>query len=81
MISTLKTVCIAGRAASGFNGDCNARLDQLVEDGLLVLELTLKSKIPGRAYTPTEKGKELVRQLSNGAVETAAHTMDPAPLR
>ena len=22
-ISTLKTVCTAGRAASGYNGDCN----------------------------------------------------------
>jgi hypothetical protein len=63
-ISTLKTVCTAGRATSGFNGDCNARLEQLVEDGLLVLVNAPRSKGPRSAYKPTEKGKELFRQLN-----------------
>jgi hypothetical protein len=34
-ISTLKTVCTAGRASAGFNGDCNDQLEQLVDHGLL----------------------------------------------
>lgn len=68
-ISTLKTVCTAGRASSGFNGDCNARLEQLVADGFLVVVNVAKTKGPGRseksnAYKPSEKGKELFRQLS-----------------
>jgi hypothetical protein len=68
-ISTLKTVCTAGRASSGFNGDCNARLEQLVEDGFLVVVSVAKAKGPGfsvksSAYTPSEKGRELFRRLS-----------------
>jgi hypothetical protein len=63
-ISTLKTVCTAGGASSGYNGDCNARLEQLVEDGLLVVVNIPKAKGPRSAYKPTEKGKELFRQLS-----------------
>ncbi len=68
-ISTLKTVCTAGRASSGFNGDCNARLEQLVEDGFLIVVNIARAKGPGfseksSAYKPSEKGKELFRQLS-----------------
>jgi hypothetical protein len=66
-ISTLKTVCTAGHASSGFNGDCNAQLEQLAEDGLLVLVNVTKAKGPRRAYKPTEKGKEVVRMLAAGA--------------
>lgn len=62
-ISTLKTVCTAGRASSGFNGDCNARLEQLAEDGFLVVVNVAKGKGPRRAYKPTEKGKEMFRKL------------------
>jgi hypothetical protein len=64
MIATLKTVCTAGHASSGFNGDCNARLEQLVEDGLLVVVNVAKAKGPRSAYKPSEKGQELFRQLS-----------------
>lgn len=63
-ISTLRTVCTAGRASSGFNGDCNARLEQLVEDGFLVVVNVARPKGPRSAYKPTEKGKELFRKLS-----------------
>ncbi len=63
-ISTLKTVCTAGRASSGFNGDCNARLEQLVEDGFLVVVNVAIAKGPHRSYSPTEKGKEMFRMLS-----------------
>jgi hypothetical protein len=63
-ISTLKTVCTAGRASSGYNGDCNARLEQLVKDGFLVVVNVAIAKGPGSAYKPTEKGKEMFRTLS-----------------
>jgi hypothetical protein len=63
-ISTLRTVCTAGRASSGFNGDCNDRLERLVEDGFLVVVSIAKAKGPGSAYKPTEKGEEMFRQLS-----------------
>jgi hypothetical protein len=67
-ISTLKTVCTAGRASSGFNGDSNARLEQLVEDGFLMVINVTRAKGPGfsedrSAYKPTEKGREMFRKL------------------
>lgn len=62
-IATLKIVCTAGRASSGFNDDSNARLEQLAQDGLLVA-VGNKPKGPRRAYKPTEKGKEMIRQLA-----------------
>ncbi len=34
-MSLLQTVCAAGGARAAFNGDANARLEQLVEEGLL----------------------------------------------
>jgi len=63
-ISTLKTVCTAGRASSGFNGDCNARLEQLVAEGFLVVVNVARAKGPRSAYKPSEKGRELFRQLT-----------------
>jgi hypothetical protein len=66
-ISTLKTVCTAGGASPGFNGDSNARLEQLAEDGLLIRVNIPKPKGPRHAYKPTEKGKDLVRKLAAGA--------------
>lgn len=63
-ISTLKTVCTAGRASAGFNGDCNAQLEQLVDNGLLDAAGVATAFGPQRCYTPTAKGRELVRQLS-----------------
>jgi hypothetical protein len=64
-IATLKIVCTAGRASSGFNDDSNARLEQLAQDGLLVAVSINKPKGPRRAYKPTEKGKEVMRQLAS----------------
>jgi hypothetical protein len=64
-ISTLRTVCTAGRASSGYNGDCNARLEKLVEDGFLVVVDVAKAKGPRSAYKPTEKGQEMFRRLSH----------------
>ncbi len=64
-ISTLRTVCTAGRASSGFNGDCNARLEQLVAEGFLVVVNVARAKGPRSAYKPTEKGKEMFRTLSH----------------
>jgi hypothetical protein len=63
-ISTLKTVCTAGRASAGYNGDCNAQLEQLVDSGLLTAAGVATAFGPQRSYTPTAKGRELVRQLS-----------------
>lgn len=64
-IATLKIVCTAGHASSGFNEDSNARLEQLAQDGLLVAVSINKPKGPRRAYRPTEKGKEVIRQLAS----------------
>jgi hypothetical protein len=63
-ISTLKTVCTAGRASAGYNGDCNEQLEQLVDSGLLTAAGVATSFGPQRSYTPTAKGRELVRQLN-----------------
>jgi hypothetical protein len=65
-IATLKTVCTAGRASAGFNGDCNDQLEELVDSGLLDAAGEATSFGPQRCYTPTEKGRELVRQLAEG---------------
>ncbi len=66
-IATLKTVCTAGRATAGYNGDCNDQLEQLVSSGLLSAESEATARGSQRRYTPTEKGRELVRQLAKGA--------------
>lgn len=70
-ISTLKTVCTAGRAIAGYNGDCNDRLEQLVDSGLLDAKGVSSSFGPQRCYTPTAKGRELVRQLAAKAGSAA----------
>lgn len=67
-ISTLRTVCTAGRARSGFNEESNARLEQLAEDGFLVAVNVPKAKGPRRSYKPTEKARELLYQLSHQGV-------------
>jgi hypothetical protein len=70
-ISTLKTVCTAGRASAGYNGDCNDQLEQLVDNGLLDATGEATAFGPQRCYTPTAKGHELVRQLSAKGVSAA----------
>ena len=60
-ISVLQTVCVAGGARAGFNDDANARLDLLVEAGLLTVADPPQqdSSAPVRRrrfYKPTTKG-------------------------
>ena len=60
-MSLLQTVCAAGGARAGFNGDANDRLEQLVEEGLLDA-----SNAPNAArtfYRPTKKGVSMVQTL------------------
>jgi hypothetical protein len=63
-IATLKTVCTAGRASAGFNGESNAQLEQLVDHGLLSAAGVSTAFGPQRCYTPTAKGRELIRHLA-----------------
>jgi hypothetical protein len=67
-IDVLRTVCVAGRIRSGFNGDCNARLEQLLKAGLLaVVEVppgNRKRLGTQRSYVPTESGVKLSRKMS-----------------
>jgi hypothetical protein len=70
-ISTLKTVCTAGRASAGYNGDCNDQLEQLVDSGLLDAAGEATAFGPQRCYTPTAKGHELIRQLNAKAASAA----------
>jgi len=52
-MSLLQTVCAAGGARAGFNGDANARLEQLVEEGLLDASPLSAHR---SFYRPTKKG-------------------------
>lgn len=67
-LSLLKTVCAAGRAREGYDGNANERLDRLVEQGLLdvvnAAAPASASKVPRRYYQPTEQGRAMLRQLS-----------------
>jgi len=62
-ISTFKTVCAAGRASEGFNGDSNEHLQQLANLGLLVVACTPDLLARRREYQPTEKGWALYSEL------------------
>ena len=68
-LSLLKTVCAAGRAREGYDGNSNARLETLVEQGLLdvvnAAAATPSTKVPRRYYQPTEQGRAMLRQLSS----------------
>ena len=60
-MNLLQTVCAAGGARAAFNGDSNARLEQLVEDGLLNV-----ANLPNARrsfYRPTKKGVTMVQTL------------------
>ena len=61
--STLKTVCTAGRACEGFNGETNERLGQLTNLGLLVVAYAPGLLAPQRVYQATEKGRAFCKQL------------------
>jgi hypothetical protein len=58
-ISTLKTVCTAGRASEGFNGDANERLNQLKNLGLLVVAYAPGLLADRVVYEPTANGREV----------------------
>ena len=64
-ISVLKTVCAAGGARDGYNGEANARLELLVEAGLLDVaehstpDANTKTR-RRRFYKPTKKGVNLI---------------------
>jgi hypothetical protein len=62
-ISTFNTVCTAGYACEGFNGETNEQLKQLADVGLLVVAYAPKFLSRRRAYTPTNKGWELFKRL------------------
>ena len=61
-ISTFNTVCTAGYACEGFNGQTNEQLKQLADVGLLVVAYAPKF-LHRTAYTPTNKGWELFKRL------------------
>ena len=58
-MSLLQTVCAAGGARAGFNGESNARLEQLVEEGLL----DVANNAHRSYYRPTKKGVTMVKTL------------------
>ena len=60
-MSLLQTVCAAGGARAGFNGDANARLEQLVKEGLLDVASPLNAHCS--FYRPTKKGVTMVKTL------------------
>ena len=61
-MNLLQTVCAAGGARAAFNCDQNARLEQLVEDGLL--DIANSPNTPRPLYRPTKKGVTMVAQAS-----------------
>ena len=63
IISTLKTVCTAGSAREGFNGESNDRLEKLADLGLLVVAYAPGLMARRRTYQPTTKGWEKFKQI------------------
>lgn len=68
-INLLKTICVAGGMRPGFDGNSNARLEQLANAGLVdSLEIPTDhpaTGIPRRFYRPTEMGRAMFRKLSD----------------
>jgi hypothetical protein len=60
-MSLLQTVCAAGGARAGFNGESNDRLEQLVQEGLL--DLTSPPNAHRSFYRPTKKGATMVQTM------------------
>jgi hypothetical protein len=61
-LNLLQTVCAAGGARASFNGDANARLEQLVEEGLL--DVATAPHAHRSLYRPTKKGVTMVQKLN-----------------
>ena len=74
-ISVLKTVCVAGGARGGFNCDANARLELLVEAGLLTVaehpEPETGKLARRRFYRPTSKGVTMAQTYKKQGVGAA----------
>jgi len=68
-LDLLKTVCAAGRARDSYHGVSNARLEQLVEAGLLSVSSAAAAgshqRTPRRHYHPTEQAWAMLRQLND----------------
>jgi hypothetical protein len=62
-ISILKTVCAAGSAREGFNGDSNDQLRQLADVGLLVVAYAPRMLERHQEYKPTQMGWDLFKHL------------------
>jgi hypothetical protein len=62
-ISTFNTVCTAGHACEGFNGQTNEELKQLADVGLLVIAYAPKFLSQRPIYKPTNEGWELFERL------------------
>jgi hypothetical protein len=69
-LNLLRTVCAAGRARASYDGNANARLEQLVEEGLL-REVSVahagassSTTVARRQYQPTEQGRAMLRHLN-----------------
>lgn len=60
-MNLLQTVCAAGGARAGFNGDANDRLEQLVNEGLLDVANPLNAH--RSFYRPTKKGATMVQTM------------------
>jgi hypothetical protein len=67
-LNLLKTVCAAGRARAGYDGNSNDRLEKLVDEGLLAVVSAAgsggASRAPRISYQPTEQGRAMLRQLT-----------------
>ena len=67
-LNLLRTVCAAGRARASYDGNSNARLEQLVEEGFLsevsAAHAGGSSKPMRRQYQPTEQGRAMLQRLS-----------------
>jgi hypothetical protein len=68
-LNLLRTVCAAGRARASYDGNANARLEKLVEEGLL-REVSAahaggsSTTVARRQYQPTEQGRAMLRHLN-----------------
>ncbi len=70
-ISTLSTVCAAGSACEGFNGETNERLKHLADVGLLVVAYAPDLLQNRPVYRPTLKGWELFKRLIHAGKQSA----------
>ena len=69
-LNLLRTVCVAGRARASYDGNANARLEKLVEEGFLRevsaahAGASASTGATRRQYQPTEQGRAMLRRLN-----------------